>query len=363
MVSHDRVRFLVTSCGTGIALSLMLFLAGTYEGVKTESNGYVASRPAGAWLAQGQTSNLMRATSFMNSAWVDIIRESPVVGSASPLLRIVTQITVRGVARTAFVCGIQPDAPATRPTVVEGRADLEPGDMIVDRALARKAGLGLGDTVTVQDREFRVIGLSAGTNAILTQFVFIPLEDATALLPSAVRYVVSFIHVTPKPGVTTAALIQDLRGRQDELNVLSTEEFVDNNLNEMRSGLLPILSTVGVFGGMVGATVLTLLLYSSVIERREDYALLKAVGAGRTYLRGLVVGQCLAAVTWGFLFGLAICIVVEPILAHAVPVFVFTISWKAAAWIGLAALVMGLLSAWLPLRMIERIYPAEVFRA
>ncbi len=215
----------------------------------------------------------------------------------------------------------------------------------------------------MQDSTFRVVGLSVGTNAVLTQFTFISLDEATALLPAAVRYVVSFLFVTPKPGVTIDALVADLRGRQEELNVLTSEEFVENNLDEMRSGLLPILSTVGVFGGMVGATVLTLLLYSSVIERREDYALLKAIGASRGYLRWLVLGQCVAAVAWGFVFGLAIVVVVRPVLGQVVPVFVFTISWKAAAWIGLAALGMGVLSAWLPLRTLERIYPAEVFRA
>ncbi len=363
LVSHEPVRFLITVSGTGVALALMLFLAGAYVGVKTESNGYVASRPAGVWLAQGQASNLIRATSFMNSAWVDILRDSPAVESVSPLLRLVLPVSIRGQTYTAFVCGIPPDAAALLPTIVQGHADLKPGEIVVDRALARKAGITIGDIVQVQDREFRVTGLSSGTNAVLTQFTFVGLDEATALLPSAVRYVVSFLHVTPKPGVTVAALADDLRGRQDELNVITTDDFVENNLDELRSGLLPILSTIGVFGALVGVTVLTLVLYGSVLERREDYALLKAIGASRGYLRKLVLGQCLVTVAWGFLLGVAICLVVQPILASFVPVFAIAWSWEAAAWIGLAAVGMGLLGAWLPLSKLERIYPAEVFRA
>jgi len=363
LVSHDWVRFAVTVSGTGAALALMLFLASAYDGVKVESNGYVAGRPAGAWVAQGNASNLVRATSFMNPAWPDILRDSPAVGSVAPMLRLVLPVTIHGKSHTAFVWGIDPSLPATRPTVVLGDANLDPGEIILDRALARKADVTIGGTVGVQDRTFRVAGLSVGTNAVMTQFTFVRLEEANELLPITLRNVLSFLLITPKPGVSVDALVGDLRGRQDELNVLTSPEFVENNLDELRSGLLPILGTIGIFGAAVGSLVLTLLVYSSVLERREDYTLLKAIGAGPGYVRRLVLGQCLLAVAWGYGFGFAICVAIRPVLAWAVPVFVMSLSWPASAVIGLAAIAMGLTSAWLPLHQIERIYPAEVFRA
>jgi putative ABC transport system permease protein len=109
--------------------------------------------------------------------------------------------------------------------------------------------------------------------------------------------------------------------------------------------------------------VLTLLLYSLILERREDYALLKALGVGRGYLRRLVLQQCLVAVAWGLIIGFAICIFARPVITGLVPMLVLTISWRAALVIGAAALVMGAIGAWLPLVRLERIYPAEVFRA
>ena len=109
--------------------------------------------------------------------------------------------------------------------------------------------------------------------------------------------------------MSTAALAADLRERAPSLNVFTADEFAGNNLDEMRTGLLPILATVAIFGGAVGAAVLTLLLYGSILERREDYALLKAIGASRSFLMRLVFRQCLTAVIWGFGFGLAhICL-------------------------------------------------------
>ena len=363
MVSGDWIRFVVTVSGVGVALSLMLFLAGVYGGVKAESNGYVSSRPVDVWVAQSNSTNLIRSTSFLDLYWLDTLRESPSVGSIAPLLRLITTLTIRGTVYTQFVCGIEPGVPATRPTMVIGSGSLGPGEMLVDLAFARRAGLQVGDTVLVQERPFRVAGISTGTNAVVTQFTFISMADARALLPKALREIASFLLVSARPGVSTAALVAELRELAPSLNVFTADEFTRNNLDEMRTGMLPILGTVALFGGAVGVAVLTLLLYGSMLERREDYALLKAIGASRPFLRLLVFRQCLAAVIWGYGVGLLIYAVMKPVLVRVVPILTISLSWPDAALIGLAAIVMGLLGAWLPLGRLEQIYPGEVFRA
>jgi len=363
MVSRDWIRFFVTVSGSGVALSLMLFLVGVYGGVKSESNGYVESRPIDVWVAQSNTTNLIRSTSFLDLYWYDTLLESPSVGSVAPLLRLITTLTINGTVYTAFVCGIEPGVPATRPTLTVGSGELAPGEIVVDRAFARRTGLTIGDTLLVQEEPFRVAGISTGTNAVITQFTFISMTDARNLLPKSLRNIVSFLLVAAKPGVSPAALAADLRERAPSLNVFTAEEFSVNNLDEMRTGLLPILATVAVFGGAVGAAVLTLLLYGSMLERREDYALLKAIGASRSFLTLLVFRQCLTVVIWGFGFGLLTYAVMKPVLMQFVPILTISLSWRAATLIGLAAIVMGLLSAWLPLSRLERIYPGEVFRA
>lgn len=363
LISRDWVRFAVTVSGTAAALSLMLFLVGVYDGVKNESNDYVASRPVAAWVAQGSTTNLIRGTSFLNEGWHDMIMTSPVVESAAPLLRVVVPVSVRGTLHTVFICAVDPDAPATRPSLVEGRADLRAGEMVIDRAFGRHVGLGIGGVVTLQHHDFWVVGLSAGTNAVLTQFTFIRLADAQELLPAGLQHIVSFYLVAGRPGLSPDAVVADLRERIPELSVFSAKDFAQNNLDELRSSLLPILFTVAAFGVAIGVTVLTLLLYSAVLERREDYALLKALGTSRRHLRRLVFAQCLFTVAWGFLVGVGLCGIVRPLLGWAVPVLVLSFSARAAGLIALVALAMGAVGAWLPMSKLERIYPAEVFRA
>jgi len=361
LLARDRIRFAVTVTGICFVVILMLFLSGVYEGVRTESNGYVAGRPADVWIAQNNTTNLIRSSSFLQSSRADAFQAVPGVASIAPLLRLITTLSIRGRGVTAFVFGVVPGAAATYPKVVNGTGKLGKGEIVIDRALARRVGIGIGDTIRVQSRPYRVTGISTGTNAIISQFTFIRLEDAQELL--GFPGVVSFFLIQAAPGVSRELLADRLRSRAPLLNVFSSDAFIANNLDEMRTGLLPILSTVAVFGGVVGVVVLTLLLYGTMLERREDYALLKAIGAGRGVLRVLVLRQSLVSVCCGFAFGLLGYFIAQPIVGGLVPVLALSLSPASAAVIGGAALAMGGVGAWLPLKKLERIYPAEVFRA
>lgn len=361
MVSHDPVRIGVTMGGVGVSVALMLFLAGAYGGVSTESNGYVKERPVAVWVAQGNSRNLIKSTSFLGSSTTDAVRTARGVASAAPLLRLIATLTIRGREFTAFVCGVDSTSAATRPTIVEGTGAIGHGRIVVDRALARRAGLAVGDTLSIQGRPFRVSGLSVGTNVVISQFTFIALDDAQRLL--GFPNIVSFLLVQAAPGVTPAALAATLRDEQPDLSVFTADAFIANNLDELRTGLLPMLATVAVFGGIIGAAVVTLLLYGAILDRREDYAVVKAIGASAGYVRLLVLGQSLASAVCGYAVGLGLYFASVPLILRIVPVFVSALSLQAAVLVALATLLMGAVGALLPIFRLERIHPAEAFRA
>jgi len=163
--------------------------------------------------------------------------------------------------------------------------------------------------------------------------------------------------------VSPETLANSIRAATRRVNVFTERQFVENNLDEMRSGLLPVLATVATFGGLIGVAVLALLLYGAVIERREDYALLKALGAGRLALRYLVLRQAIVAVTGGFIIGLLAYAALIPVVVRVVPQLAVSLSPLAVAGTFGISLVMGMCGAWLPVARLHRIYPAEVFRA
>ncbi len=360
MLVHDRARFGLTVAGVGMTVGLVLFLFTVYQGALLEGNGYVAARPVDAWVMHRNSTNLVRSVSYMQEEMAEGLRTIPGVGRVDPLLRVIASTRIRGRRATFFILGIDPRADATRPTVVAGQPTPEPGTLLVDRALAARYGLTMGDSIEVQGLTFRVGGLTSGTNALVTQFAFATLPDAQRLL--GFEGIVSYLLVQATSGTTARTVTDTLRARFDELNTFTQAEFSANNVAEMRTGVLPLLWTLTVFGVVVGGVILSLLLYGGVLERREDYALLKAVGAGSRWVDGLVLRQAFFTVVCGLGAGVLVYACAALVARSVMPEIAFAAGpWTVPATV-LGALVLGMLAAWLPLWKLRRVYPGEVFR-
>jgi hypothetical protein len=94
LVAFDRARFAITIVGIGFAVLLMLFLVALYEGIRTEANGYVESRPVHAWVSQDNTTNFIKSTSFVAASGLDSLADVEGVVEVTPLLRILTTAVI-----------------------------------------------------------------------------------------------------------------------------------------------------------------------------------------------------------------------------------------------------------------------------
>jgi putative ABC transport system permease protein len=360
MVSHERGRFLVSVGGVAFTTLLMLFLFGTYEGVQRESNRYVEERPVHIWVSQDNSTNLIRSTSFLSEATGELIRGVAGVASGTALLRTIVTATIDGETATFFLLGFEPEAGSSTPTLVAGDGDLEDGEIIMDRALAARHDLTIGDSLLIQSRLFRVAGVSTGTNAVVTQFAFVTLTDAQAIL--GFPDIVSFWLIKVDPASDPLEVSRRLTEVVPGVNTFSQAAFAHNNLEEMRTGLLPILSTIAVMGALTGGAVLTLLLYGSVLEKRADYALVQAIGGSRRFIALLVARQALVVIVIGVVVGVTIHLVAAPAIERLVPGIALATTPSIIVAVAAAAALIGLGSTWLPIRRLGRVYPAEVFR-
>ena len=361
LIARDRARFAITVGGVGMAIALVLFLVALYDGVREEGNGWVASRPTDAWVAQRNTTNFIKASSILLASEADSIRADPAVAAVAPLLRLIMPIEHGGRRVTAILIGTDTASRDAYPRVVQGSDSLGEHGILLDWALARRLGVEVGDTVVVQGGHFAVAGITRGTNSVLTQLAFISISDAYLLL--GFSDVASYFLVRASPGVSRQDLVARLSRRIPRASVIAQPEFADNNMQELRGGLIPLLATVAVLGGIVAVAVLTLLLYGSVMDRREDYALLKAVGASPALLGRLVFAQALAAVAGGLVVGLLAYAAAVPLSARFAPVVTLALALRVVLYVAAGALLVGAVGALMPLQRVARIHPAEVFRA
>jgi putative ABC transport system permease protein len=261
-----------------------------------------------------------------------------------------------------FIFGFDPHSSLGSPkSLNEGTAAIGPGEIVVDMAFAAKHELHTGDPLEIQERPFRIAGTGRGTNAVVAQFAFTTIESAQALL--GLGGVASFLLVKADDRADARALLDSVRAACPGFSVFTRAEFVENTLTEMKTGVLPILWTVAVMGCVVGVAVMMLMLYGSVFEKREDYALLKALGAGHRFLACLVIRKALMCSVLGFILGFLLNRSLNPLLTHLVPELCLGFRWRLAGFTLAAAIAMGIAGSWLSIVKVIRFSPAEVFRA
>ena len=361
MIGKEKARFLMTTGGIAFTVMLMLFLFEVYEGVRKGVANYVIQSPAEIWVCEDNSTNLLRSSSFLPATLGKDIKKIEGLESQTEILRLLTTVKIKGHMVTLLLFGFDPESQLGKPSpIISGTSDIDVGQIIVDKAFASKYRLSLGDAVEIRGNRFQIAGICSGMNAIVTQYVFVHLKEAQRLL--GIQGVRSFYLLTLKDNVNLESFIHSLTKAIPGISVFSKAEFIRNNIEEIKTGVLPIFWTVALFGGAVGVAVITLMLYGSILERREDYALLKALGASQKYLLFLIAKQSIFCCSLGFLFGLGLNWAFVPFLLKLVPELSLVLTWSSAGQVFIASLFIGTLGSWAPVRKLARIFPMEVFR-
>jgi putative ABC transport system permease protein len=361
MIWREKIRFSITAAGLGLTTMLMMFLLGVYEGVKRGGTGYVRDSRAAIWVCENNSTNLLRSSSFIPARLEEGFKTTNAVESVSGVLRTLVTTRIHGKPVTLFVFGFDPKESMGRPSrILGGTSEIRPGELIVDKAFAAKYKLGLGDSIVLKGRDFRIAGICTGTNAVVTQFVFATLEDTQKML--GFGGVVSFYLLSLRSGHPPESVIPMLKRDYPAYSFFSRKEFIQNNLDELKTGVLPIFWTVALLGEIVGAAIIALMLYGSILEKREDYALLKALGAPKKYLLGLIFRQSGIAAFSGFLAGVALNALLSPVLLALVPELSVAVTPESVLIVLAASLLIAAAGSWAPARRLERIFPMEVFR-
>ncbi len=361
MLVRQPMRLLLTVGGIALCIMLMLFLLGIYRGVADGSVDYIRACDADLWILQKGATNILRGTSMLPRAAEEKIRRVVPAERVAPVLLLLSTVGREGRSSTIFLAGYRPaDSIGGPPWLFSGRNIRGRGEIVLDRALAAKIGARCGDAVIVREDTLILVGISGGTNAFVIQYGFTMLDRSGGL--AGFFEPATFFAVKLIPSADREAARRALRAALSGVEVYTREEFLANNIRETESGILPIFYAVAAIGGIVLTIILSLILSISILERKKDFAVMKAIGAPHRFLPLLVLRQALAL---SFAAIVAACILFFPMtfLIEQISPEVetrTTIPQIAATAAGVCA--MSLVSALLAIRRLRRIYPLEVFK-
>jgi putative ABC transport system permease protein len=360
-LAKQYLRFIITSVGIALCLMLMLFLLAIYYGVSDASVRYVRESKADIWVLQRHAANLLRGTSLLTASHGQIIQQVKGVRSIAPILFFTATVKVPNNTASMHLVGYDPQTgKGGPPEIVKGDSLRYDDQIILDNAFAAKYKLKIGDKLPIRDDTLTVAGLCEGTNLFVIQFAFITLAKARQLLgfPS----ILSCYQVILEPGSDPATVAENIRSASRDFAVFDKVTFLNNNIHEAETGVMPLLYVVALIGAIVLTALLSLILSVYVLEQQKDYAIMKALGAPTRFVPGIIISQSLML----SLSGLVIAILLFNPMLDAVKRFSPTISAESSVRqvliVSAGLLVISLLSSILPLIRQRRIYPLDVFR-
>lgn len=356
---QDKGRFALSVAGVALAIMLVLVLDGMLVGMFRQITSYLEHTQGDLVVAQEGVTNLLGATSILPpdmETWIGGIRG---VSEVVPILSQFVILDLHGKKQAAYLVGYEPDRGGGPWEIVQGREPRNDREMVFDRVLAERHGLGLGDQIEVMDRDFRIVGISDGTASWMTSFFFVRKSAVEDLLgmPGAT----SFLLIA-SDGRRSPQAVLDRISHLSDVEALLKQDMAANDIRLFAQYFSAPVRLMAGIAFLIGSLVVGLIVYTATVERRREYGVLKALGAPNRFLYRVVLTQAALAAVPGAAMGIGLAQGVAKVVMEVRPQFLVLILPEMAARAVVIGLGMAVLAALLPAQVVARLAPAEVFR-
>ncbi len=245
-------------------------------------------------------------------------------------------------------------------------------EAVLGEEAARDLNVAVGQSVTIQNRSFRVVGVLKRTgNDQDDHALYLSLEKLEELTNE--KGFVSLAFVRAEPTVDPTALAQEIQKVLRES--VPDREFVvqsSKQLSEIISGVLIVLRwTLGAIAAislLVGGIGLTNTMLMAILERTHEIGVLKAIGAQRAHIVALFLIESSLLGLLGGLAGLILGGAIAQSVALAIQQFLrtdlFSIAFDGTLIGGSLgfSLVLGALAGAWPAWRAARLSPVDALR-
>ena len=358
---QEKTRLLISIGGVAFSVLLILILQGLYQGFSYRMGEYIRSQPADFWVSDDKARDMFHSISILPLEYKAKIEAVAGVAKVSPFSARQIVVNIRGKREATYLVAYDSETGIGGPNkVVQGKQYPDQGEIIIDRVFANKQKLKIDDSLLIGVDNFKVAGISEGTNLVTFQYSFVTKQDAERTFKTA--DITNYFLVSMRD-VDKNQVAVNIEKQLPGTEVFTKQEFVENNTEFIRETFLPIVLVLLIIGFAVGVAVIGLTIFTSTIEKAKEYGVLKAIGVKNNQLYQMVLGQAFVAGLIGYSLGVILAFAVNQIVTRLVPEFISLFRLVDFILVLGATLIMSLLAAYIPIRRIAVINPAEVFKA
>ncbi len=318
-----------------LVLTLLYLMTGLVNHLQNEPGNTVDGIGADQWVVANGVSGPFTSVSVLPLSLgdsLDAVDAAPIVVSRGSLG------LENGTTTEIVLIGHLPGS-LGQPVITNGGPISGPEQIVIDESLE----LDVGDIVTVGPTEFQVVGETSDSTVLAgLPLVFVDLAPAQQLAFQNPDVVTGFV-VDGDPIDATGA------------TWLSADAVADDALGPIEAAVSSI-DLIRVLLWFVAAIVMGAVIYLTALERERDFAVLKAVGASGASLGAGLAFQAVIVALIAAAVGAVAAKSIEPVFPLPV-----TIPASALITVPVVAVLVGLCSAVLGVRKVNRTDPAEAF--
>ena len=307
---HDRLSFVVTIVGIVFSVILVAVQCGIYLGSEKKIGSIIMQAPADLWIVPLGTKSY-DDPSFLSGRERHMALSTPGVETAEDMVvSFARWRKPEGGTMTVLLVGTASDSPYALPWNIEhgSLAALDaPNTVAIDQSYAND--LGIKDVGDVAEINGATITLAASTKRIRSfttlPYVFSSIENARRL-SGAEQDQASYQRITLAPGADLETVRSELSERLPDTEVLTQEEFRKRSVNYwlFQTGAGAALIAGAVLGLIVGIVIVAQTLYSSTKDHINEFATLRALGAGAGYIVKVILMQAVLSGFIGYMIGI-----------------------------------------------------------
>jgi len=366
MLVDEPLKSLGTLIGVVVSVFLMMQQMSLLTGIRARVTSFPDHNDVDVWVASAATESI-DATGSLPVRCVSEAAGTRGVAWAAPVVQGPGDVTrVDGVKEQVRVFGVEPPRYAGLPRFLATGSSAEalraPARIFLNWQDRESFGFpNPGDRIEISGQVAVVGGFLEGMNPHSPYYYMFANIDDVRAWTGFPQDRVTFVAVGVAPGERPEVVRDRLQRRLPEVLVFTKQELHEMELRyfEKRSPVGVVFGMGTVLAALIGAGIVGVTLYSSVMDRLREFGTLKAIGASRDDLLQLLGAQAALYSAVGYPLGLVAFGVVRHISGPSV-------SMPAPFWllssVAAATLMVCAAASVIAIRRVLSVEPAIVFR-